>query len=82
MQVRNVNSILTAPETFHAGFLRRRMRCNGTTFRQRAYQSKACQVLDNDVVEGYLEWFRSEASEKGRTEVGKDDGIVIDRLFT
>jgi hypothetical protein len=39
-------------------------------------------VLDNDVVEGYLERFRSEAGEKGRTEVGKDDGVVIDRLFT
>jgi hypothetical protein len=39
-------------------------------------------VLDNDVVEGYLEWFRSEAGEKVRTEVGKDDGVVIDRLFT
>ncbi len=43
---------------------------------------KLVRVLDNDVVEGYLERFRSEAREKGRTEVGKDDGVVIDRLFT
>jgi hypothetical protein len=43
---------------------------------------KLVSVLDNAVVEGYLERFRSEAGEKVRTEVGKDDGVVIDRLFT
>jgi len=38
------------------------------------------EVLDNDVVEGYLEWLSSEAGEKVQAEVGKDDGVLMQCL--
>ncbi|MEW6343316.1 MAG: DUF445 domain-containing protein [Paraburkholderia sp.] len=38
------------------------------------------EVLDNDVVEGYLEWLSGEVGEKVQAEIGTDDGMLMQCL--